>query len=99
MKITLAMPYKGHEPDDTIDVDTDTGRDLIRCGWARHPEPAATKPVPAEAPSPASPTIGQLRAEIDRRNEGRDEADRLPTDGKKKSDLLAVLQADELAAG
>lgn len=39
-------------------------------------------------------TVADLRAEIDRRNEGREEADRIPTDGKK-ADLVAALQADD----
>ncbi|HET8627740.1 MAG TPA: SAP domain-containing protein [Thermomicrobiales bacterium] len=38
--------------------------------------------------------VADLRAEIERRNEGRDEADRLPDDGRK-ADLIAVLEADD----
>ena len=38
MKVTLSMPYEGHEPDETIDVEGRTGRDLIRFGWARLPD-------------------------------------------------------------
>lgn len=38
--------------------------------------------------------VADLRAEIDRRNEGRDEADRLSTEGKK-ADLVATLEADD----
>jgi hypothetical protein len=38
--------------------------------------------------------VADLRAEIERRNEGRDEADRLPVDGRK-ADLIAVLEADD----
>lgn len=50
MKITLAMPFEGHQPDETITVDEPTGRDLIRCGWARTPDPAPPKaPKPAKA--------------------------------------------------
>lgn len=38
--------------------------------------------------------VADLKAEIERRNEGRDEADRLPDDGRK-ADLIAVLEADD----
>lgn len=40
--------------------------------------------------------VADLRAEIDRRNDGRDEADLLSTDGKK-ADLVAALEADDAA--
>lgn len=39
-------------------------------------------------------TVARLRAEIERRNAGRDEDDRLPADGKK-ADLVAALEADD----
>ncbi len=38
--------------------------------------------------------VGELRAEIDKRNEGRDDADLLSTEGKK-ADLIATLEADD----
>lgn len=38
--------------------------------------------------------VADLRAEIERRNTGRDEADRLPDDGRK-ADLIAVLETDD----
>lgn len=37
MRVTLAVPYDGHRPDDTVTVDDRTGRQLIRDGWARLP--------------------------------------------------------------
>lgn len=37
MLIQLAYPYDGHEPDDTIEVDDQTGRTLVRDGVARLP--------------------------------------------------------------
>jgi hypothetical protein len=40
--------------------------------------------------------VDDLKAEIARRNEGRDEADRIPDDGKK-ADLVAALEADDAA--
>ena len=39
-------------------------------------------------------TVARLRAEIERRNAGRDTAHRLPTDGRK-ADLVAALEADD----
>lgn len=38
MKIVLAYPYEGHDPDDEIDVDETVGRRMISEGFARHPE-------------------------------------------------------------
>ena len=38
--------------------------------------------------------VAELKDEIDRRNEGRDEADLLSTEGKK-ADLIATLEADD----
>lgn len=35
MKVTLAYPIDDHEPDETIDVDDDRGRTLLRDGFAR----------------------------------------------------------------
>lgn len=40
--------------------------------------------------------VADLRAEIARRNEDRDEADLLPTEGNK-ADLVATLEADDKA--
>lgn len=43
MRITLAYPWQGHRPDQTLDVDDHVGRDLVRSGRARiadEPEPA-----------------------------------------------------------
>lgn len=39
-------------------------------------------------------TKDHLLAEINKRNEGREEADQIPTDGKK-DDLIAALEADD----
>lgn len=38
--------------------------------------------------------VDELKSEIDRRNEGREEADLIPSDGKK-ADLIAALEADD----
>lgn len=39
--------------------------------------------------------VADLTAEIDRRNEGRDEADRITPAGAKKADLIQALEADD----
>lgn len=49
MLITLAYPWNGHDPDETVEVDDRTGRKLIRYGKAR---PADPTPPPAVAPPP-----------------------------------------------
>lgn len=41
-----------------------------------------------------SMTVADLRAEIESRNEGREEVDLIPSDGKK-ADLVAALDADD----
>lgn len=41
-----------------------------------------------------SMTVADLRAEIESRNEGREEGDLIPSDGKK-ADLVAALAADD----
>lgn len=46
MQITLAMPYEGHKPDETIDVADAVARELLRTGWGR---PAEEKPRKAAA--------------------------------------------------
>ena len=46
------------------------------------------------APGYDEQTVSDLRAEIARRNEGRGEADQIPSDGKK-ADLVAALAADD----
>jgi hypothetical protein len=43
-------------------------------------------------------TVDELKAEINRRNEGREEADQLSTAGKK-ADLIATLEADDSREG
>lgn len=40
--------------------------------------------------------VADLKAEIGRRNEGRDDADLIPVEGKK-ADLIAALEADDAA--
>lgn len=56
MFVTLAVPRDGHKPDETVEVDDETGKTLIRDGFARPGQaPAKTKSA-APAPQPAQPT-------------------------------------------
>lgn len=48
MQITLAMPYDGHRPDDTVDFPDAVARELLRTGWGRTPDEPA-KPRKAAA--------------------------------------------------
>lgn len=43
-------------------------------------------------------TAAELKDEVERRNEGRDEADLIAPEGTKKADLLAALEADDAKA-
>lgn len=69
-----------------VNVDPGTAARLQSQGW----RPADTPPGGGYE----AMTVADLRAEIARRNAGRDEADRLPTDGRK-ADLIAVLETDD----
>jgi hypothetical protein len=42
--------------------------------------------------------VADLKAEVERRNEGRDEADLIAPEGTKKADLIAALEADDAKA-
>ena len=42
MLITLAAPFEGHAPDETIDVDDNVGRLMVREGYARIPSAAGS---------------------------------------------------------
>ena len=58
----------------------------------------AAAPVKAEEPEPLTAMrVSDLKAEIDKRNKGRDEANRIAADGKK-ADLVAALEADNAAS-
>lgn len=51
-------------------------------------------PKIATAPTYADRKIDDLKGEIERRNQGRDEADQIPATGNKP-DLIAALEADD----
>ena len=73
-----------------VTVSVADGKDLrFADGW---------ESVGARKAAVKTQTVAELRAEIKRRNEGRDEADLLPTDGKK-ADLISVIEADDETAG
>lgn len=56
-----------------------------------------TGDAPSDSADYAALKVADLRAEIERRNEGRDEADQLSVEGKK-ADLVAALEADDASA-
>lgn len=49
----------------------------------------------AAADDLGSLTVGDLKAEIDRRNDGREDADLITPASKRKDDLVAALKADD----
>lgn len=48
MKITLAYPRDGHDPDETIEVEDHVGRQLVQDGVARLPDPATFDAMKAD---------------------------------------------------
>jgi len=76
------------------------GRTGIVVSVADHKDGRFTAPWRAYDGSGAvdysSMKVAELRAEIERRNAGRDEADLLPVEGRK-ADLVAALEADDAA--
>lgn len=64
-------------------------------GWTREGDaPATPDDEVTGAGGYADTKVDDLKAEIERRNEGRGDADRLSTTGVK-ADLIAALQADD----
>jgi hypothetical protein len=55
-------------------------------------------PVLQAAPTLEDLTVPELKDEIARRNQGRDEADQIPTQGNKP-DLIAAIAADDNREG
>ena len=63
MRVTLAYPFQGHKPDETIDVDKRTARTLLRDGRARVAPPEIPRPkrtytprsAPQETPAETGP--------------------------------------------
>lgn len=53
MLITLAYPFEGHAPDETVEVADEVGRQMIYDGAARLPDHMAPEPAPQPAPDPA----------------------------------------------
>lgn len=82
---TRAYLYQGAEwPDGLRDGETDRFLDL---GFIAEVGGSSSEGY-------SSLKVGELRAEIDKRNEGREDADLLSTEGNK-ADLIAALEADD----
>jgi hypothetical protein len=74
-----------------VDVSEEKAERLMTQGYtSRDATPAPTSPH-------SSMKVDELKAEIESRNEGRDEADLLSLEGKK-ADLVATLAADDAAS-
>ena len=61
---------------------------------AGHADAPADAPDEATGRDYATWTVVDLKAEIAARNDGRDDAEKIPTDGNK-ADLVAALEADD----
>lgn len=56
MNVTLAYPFEGHGPDETVDLPDDVARRLLADGAARRPtQPAAKRPARRKKPTPTRP--------------------------------------------
>lgn len=58
-------------------------------------KPKSDKKDKAAPDAPKPPTKAELQSEIDKRNEGRDEADLIVPESAKNDDLIAALEADD----
>lgn len=78
----------------TVNVPDEKVDRLLAMGFST---PAATPATDSTSPY-KSLNVADLKAEIESRNEGREEADMLSLEGKK-ADLVATLDADDAASG
>lgn len=62
MKITLAYPYEGHAPDETIDLPADQARQMVIDGLARPTLPADEETTAALSRPTDNRTVAELRA-------------------------------------
>lgn len=77
----------------TVNVPDEKVERLLSMGFSASGAAATT-----DSKSPySSMKVDEIKAEIESRNEGRDEADLLSLEGKK-ADLVAVLDADDAAS-
>ena len=65
---------------------------------ATDPNGRPLAPVVPDAPTLEDKTVAELKDEIARRNQGRDEDDQIPTQGNKP-DLIAAIEADDNREG
>jgi hypothetical protein len=74
-----------------VEVSEEKAERLLKQGYtSRSAASASTSPH-------ASKNVADLKTEIERRNDGREEADLLSVEGKK-ADLVATLDADDAAS-
>lgn len=73
-------------------VPADVAKDITAEGvWAEAPAPDAVD----DAQGYDTFKVDELEAMINERNKGRDQADLIMPEGKKKADLVAALEADD----
>jgi hypothetical protein len=71
--VTLAYPFDGHAPDETVDVPSDVARRLLNDGEARKADPAETKTLCAYGGT----KVATVQTD--------DQTDRKPTPAKRRS--------------
>jgi len=78
--------YHPDDPSQPVTVNADHEQAYLQSGWSEK--------APDVPKGYADQRVDDLKAEIDSRNEGRDEADLIPATGVK-ADLVAALEADD----
>ena len=84
--------YRNRATGSIVRVDDETAKSL----GAEYEKADGRKAAGASSGGYAAMKVADLQAEAERRNEGRDESELIPTEGKK-ADLVAALEADDAA--
>lgn len=93
MRITLAYPFEGHAPDETIELDDWLARRLLHGGRARVPDAEAAAP-PATVALLTVPEIKALRRlNVDQLRAFAAENEIYLGDSQLKKEMLAVIEA------
>ncbi|GAA4075741.1 hypothetical protein ACFFOS_27665 [Nocardioides kongjuensis] len=84
---SLAATYEARKAEEDVRGQVAFARAIVRRARAAGYEPGVK--------ALGDMTAAELKDELERRNEGRDEADLIVPTGKNKPDLLAALEADD----
>ena len=87
---SLIATYKARKKDEDVRGQVAFAKAIVRRARAAGYEPGVK--------ALGDMTAAELKDELERRNEGRDEADLIAPEGTKKADLLAALEADDAKA-